>query len=642
MVIRKILFLVSIMILSVQLAAASSQVSIPDASTTSGGIVTLPITIENVVNMATVTVNLSYNPGVVIVQSISAVGIGGLTANINNATGITTISAFSTTGLSGNITLANITLKAAGSAGSTSSLNLAVSSLKDLSSNNIPYTTRNGTFTIIAGVTPLSAEAGGPYSGVAGTAVQFSGSANAGTPSYTYSWNFGDGSTSSLQNPSHTYASIGSYTAVLTVTDAIGNTAAYPASVNIIGTGGAVVSVSSVQAFSSGTAVALINVSNVQNLGAVTVKLSYDPAVVIVQSVSAGTMGAPTSSINNTTGITTISILSVTGVSGDVILARVNLKAMGMVNTSSLIGIVVDALRDVNGNPIPFTATNETFTIIPGAAPLTADAGGPYSGAAGSTISFAGSANGGTLPYTSYSWNFGDLGTSNLQNPSHTYSSGGTYNVVLQVQDATGATASASTTATIVGGGTLISVGSANLTVNSTANISIKVENVLQLAAVALTISYNSSVVTIENVGPGFFGSPISNINNAAGTTSLSVFSVTGGSGNLSLANITLKARSLGSTPLTLVVSSFTDANGIPIPNSIKSGKVNVLPVQKGDVNGDGTINIIDALFIAQYTVGLRTLSAQQLAAADVNGDGIVNIIDALFIAQYTVGLRQL
>ncbi len=64
--------------------------------------------------------------------------------------------------------------------------------------------------------------------------------------------------------------------------------------------------------------------------------------------------------------------------------------------------------------------------------------------------------------------------------------------------------------------------------------------------------------------------------------------------------------------------------------------------VTKGDVSGDGAITVVDALFVAQYTVGLRTQTSQQLAAADVNGDGQVTVVDALFIAQYTVGLRQL
>ncbi len=40
----------------------------------------------------------------------------------------------------------------------------------------------------------------------------------------SYSWNFGDGNTSSAQNPSHTFAADGSYTVTLTVTDTVGQT----------------------------------------------------------------------------------------------------------------------------------------------------------------------------------------------------------------------------------------------------------------------------------------------------------------------------------------------------------------------------------------------------------------------------------
>lgn len=53
----------------------------------------------------------------------------------------------------------------------------------------------------------------------------------------------------------------------------------------------------------------------------------------------------------------------------------------------------------------------------------------------GLTATFTSSAVGGTAPYT-YSWDFGDAGTSTSQNPSHTYASGATYTVVLTVTDA--------------------------------------------------------------------------------------------------------------------------------------------------------------------------------------------------------------
>lgn len=57
-----------------------------------------------------------------------------------------------------------------------------------------------------------------------------------------------------------------------------------------------------------------------------------------------------------------------------------------------------------------------------------------------------------------------------------------------------------------------------------------------------------------------------------------------------------------------------------------------------GDVNGDGTINYLDAMMVAQFYVGDIDESGLNVAAGDVNGDGIVNYLDAMMIAQYYVG----
>jgi outer membrane protein OmpA-like peptidoglycan-associated protein len=72
---------------------------------------------------------------------------------------------------------------------------------------------------------PLTCTASGnPTTGTAPLNVQFSGSVNGGCPGYTYSWDFGDGETSTEKNPSHEYKAAGSYTAKFTVTDSQGNT----------------------------------------------------------------------------------------------------------------------------------------------------------------------------------------------------------------------------------------------------------------------------------------------------------------------------------------------------------------------------------------------------------------------------------
>ena len=72
-------------------------------------------------------------------------------------------------------------------------------------------------------VQPDTANAGSALTAVAGSAVTFSQATATGTGPLTYAWNFGDGTTASgILDPTHTYLSAGTYTAQLTVTDALG------------------------------------------------------------------------------------------------------------------------------------------------------------------------------------------------------------------------------------------------------------------------------------------------------------------------------------------------------------------------------------------------------------------------------------
>jgi DUF1680 family protein len=57
-----------------------------------------------------------------------------------------------------------------------------------------------------------------------------------------------------------------------------------------------------------------------------------------------------------------------------------------------------------------------------------------------------------------------------------------------------------------------------------------------------------------------------------------------------------------------------------------------------GDTNGNGTVDIVDALLIAQYYVGLDPAGFIE-GNADTNCDGSIDIVDALLVARYYVGL---
>jgi PKD repeat protein len=108
-----------------------------------------------------------------------------------------------------------------------------------------------------------------------------------------------------------------------------------------------------------------------------------------------------------------------------------------------------------NDSSSKFPALKQMFSFPPGTvlAPLTTTSlkatatATPTSGTAPLTVSFKGSASGGSTPYT-YSWNFGGTTTSSSQNPSHVYQYAGSYQATLTVKDSKGSTSTAKLTIT--------------------------------------------------------------------------------------------------------------------------------------------------------------------------------------------------
>ena len=59
-----------------------------------------------------------------------------------------------------------------------------------------------------------------------------------------------------------------------------------------------------------------------------------------------------------------------------------------------------------------------------------------------------------------------------------------------------------------------------------------------------------------------------------------------------------------------------------------------------GDVNGDGTVDMTDALLVMRAVLSLIEFSPEQMEAAEMNGDGEINMADALLILRMSLGLR--
>ncbi len=120
-----------------------------------GDTATVPIIVYDVTDLAAGTLRVTYDSSVCNVTDITT---GELTTIVKNlgTPGLAVISAFdSGTGHTGDVTLANLKIKAIGSCGDSSPLNITVETLGTYNgTQNIQATVSNGTFTILSGPTP--------------------------------------------------------------------------------------------------------------------------------------------------------------------------------------------------------------------------------------------------------------------------------------------------------------------------------------------------------------------------------------------------------------------------------------------------------------------------------------------------------
>ncbi len=275
--------------------------------------------------------------------------------------------------------------------------------------------------TIGAGNQAPTADAGGPYSATSGVELSFDGSASSDADGsiVSYEWDFGDGASGTGETTAHTYASQGTYNVSLTVTDDSGASDSASTTVTVDPANQAPsANAGGPYSANAGETLVFDGTGSSDSDGSI-VSYAWD------FGDGASGSGETPSHVYTTAGSYNVS-LTVTDDGG---LSHTD-------TTSATIGDVVNQ-------------------------PPVADAGGPYTGTLGQAVAFDGSASAdpdGTL--SAYTWDFGDGTTATGANPSHTYTTEGTYNVTLTVTDNDGVMDSDSTTATI-GSGNLAPVADA-------------------------------------------------------------------------------------------------------------------------------------------------------------------------------------
>ena len=76
----------------------------------------------------------------------------------------------------------------------------------------------------------------------------------------------------------------------------------------------------------------------------------------------------------------------------------------------------------------------------------------------------------------------------------------------------------------------------------------------------------------------------------------------------------------------------------LPMAGYFSFDAIGGTPVQDGDVNLDGSINVLDIVVTVNHVLGIETISGYGFEIADMNDDGIVNILDIISIVNIIIG----
>lgn len=231
-------------------------------------------------------------------------------------------------------------------------------------------------------------------SGYVPLSVNFNAAAQGGIPPYTYSWTFGDGGTSAVQAPSHTYATSGTYTAQVTVSDSAASQG-FPTNVAsgslTITAGAPVLTAEAMISSREGVVPWTVTFFGIPNGGTSPYAYHWD-----FGDGSSANQYDPT---------------HVYTVAGD-----------------------YQAVLTITDSSQPQQQATHAYAMTAHPALTATGSSDKTSGRAPLLVSFTAAGHGGIPPYTYY-WTFGDGGTSTVQNPSHTYTAGGTYLAQVSVSD---------------------------------------------------------------------------------------------------------------------------------------------------------------------------------------------------------------
>lgn len=173
-------------------------------------------------------------------------------------------------------------------------------------------------------------------------------------------------------------------------------------------------------------------------------QFSYDPKVLVVTDLKFPQIigGSSVTVFNNTPEsgrvrfAATLAGADVEGITSEALL-EFSVEAVGKNGDKSNLTLTLEVLSDVDFNAVPYQIINGVFEIkeAENQLPVVDFAFSPESPTAGQTVQFSDKSKDPDGKIVAWRWDFGDGGSSELQNPTYVYKNPGTFKVKLSVTD---------------------------------------------------------------------------------------------------------------------------------------------------------------------------------------------------------------
>lgn len=190
----------------------------------------------------------------------------------------------------------------------------------------------------------------------------------------------------------------------------------------------------------------------------------------------------------------------------------------------------------------------------------------------------------------------------------------------------------------------VIEVGSCNAYPGDTITIPVSLKNNVGIASIKFTVSYDANCLEYQGAS---FTEELTGLSNTVAVNDETTGKVTmswvkGASGeytgNETIANLKFEVIAVSENTSAQVSLTYDKENVFneSLKNQnflVKNGTVQIGKYRPGDINGDGTVDVNDALLLLNYVCDLRKDEVK--GNPDVNGDGAVNNKDVVILLRY-------